>query len=180
MKVLITGGSGDIAKALAKELKRLNFNVDTPSSNELDVSNHDSVVKYFIGKNYDIVINNAGVIFPDPIKNSNYHKWVKTIEVNLIGTYNICVQALLSGNPKIINIASTSGLNGRANWSAYCASKAGVISLTESLVAEGIDAHCIILGRTNTKMRRALFPNEDQSTLRTIDSVVEEIICLLK
>ncbi len=180
MKALISGGSGDIAIALADKLKELGWEVDTPNARVLDVTDFNSVHDYMFKKKYDLVVNNAGVIFPDDIKSSDTFNWIKTIQVNLIGTFQIIRQALNWCNPKIINIASTSGLKGRAGWSAYCASKAGVISLTESMVEEGLDAHCIVLGRTKTKMRKSLFPDEDQSTLREVEDVVKEIICLLK
>jgi len=180
MKALISGGNGDIAQALKKQLEKLGWEVDAPSSAELDVTDIYNVDAMLCNHKYDLIVNNAGIIIPDNVRGSSPSIWSETIRVNLIGTYFVCRTALDWGNPMIINIASTSGLKGRAGWSAYCASKAGVISLTESLKEEGVDAHCIVLGRTNTKMRRELFPNEDPKTLRTINSVVKEILCLLK
>jgi len=181
MKILITGGQGDIALAIKKaiEAKYPDWLVYNPSKSELDVANEDSVERYFSSKEIDILINNAGVIYPDVVKSSDIGSWLKTINVNLIGTYLTTRFALEKGCQKIISIASTSGLKGRAGWSSYCASKAGVISFTESLVEEGIDAHCLVARRTDTKMRNQLFPNEDKSSLDTPESVANQIIELL-
>ena len=176
-RALITGGEGDIAQAIKKKLK--GWEVDTPSSKELDVTSWYDVMEWFRTKDYDLVINNAGVIYSDNVEGSNVWDWIKTIKVNLIGTYLISRFALKNKDVTIINIASTAGVKGRAGWSSYCASKAGVISLTQSLKKEGVDAHCIILSRTNTKMRRKLFPDEDKSTLKTPQDVAKEIIKLL-
>src|SRR5207253_363462 len=74
--------------------------------------------------------------------------------VNLKGIWNV-TQALLphfkaQGGGKIINICSTAGRKGQALTPAYCASKAAVISLTQSLAAalgpEGINVNAVCPG----------------------------------
>ena len=181
MKTLITGGNGDIAQAIKKAIvkKYPSCIIYNPSKEEMNVSNYFSVENFLFQKDIDIVINNAGVIYPDEVETSNVIDWVKTIQVNLLGTYFTTRIALEHGCKTVINLASTSGLKGRAGWSAYCASKAGVINFTQSLQEEGINAHCLIVRRTNTKMRNRLFPNEDKDTLDTPEEVAEKIIGLL-
>lgn len=177
MKIVITGGEGDIAKAIAKKIKG---KVYLPSKEELNVILLQKVKNYFAEIKPDILINCAGFISPGLIKNSDVLKWEKHIAVNLIGAY-YCARAVLNNNTKIIiiNIASSAGLKGRAGWSAYCASKAGLISLTQSLADEGVNAYCISPKRTATKMRKALFPKEDQKKLDKPEDVANVVADIL-
>lgn len=181
MRIIITGGKGDIAQAIAKILqtKYRNYQILTPSKDEMDISNSNLIDIYLSMNKPDILINCAGVIWPSKIEPSDISLWKKQIEINLIGTYLCSKFALENGAKIIINIASTSGLEGRAGWSAYCASKAGVISLTQSLAEEKVKAYCVSPGRTQTKMRKILFKNEDQTKLlnpNAIGELVADII----
>jgi NAD(P)-dependent dehydrogenase (short-subunit alcohol dehydrogenase family) len=90
----------------------------------------------------DILVNNAGITQTDftPTEETPVENWDKVIQVNLRGTFLCCKytgrQMIGGGGGNIINIASTAGFTGVARASAYCASKAGVISLTKSLALE--------------------------------------------
>lgn len=177
MRYLITGGDGDIAKAIAEKLEG---DVYAPNRDELDVSNIENVYNSVKELRPDVVINCAGYIKPDKVKESNQAEWIRQISVNLVGTYLVSKNALENGAKVIINISSTSGMGGRGNWSAYCASKAGVISFTQSLAEEGVRAYCISPHRTKSKMRKYLFPDEDQETLMTPDKVADVVLDVLK
>lgn len=152
---IVLGGNSDIAKAI----------MGIKATREMcDVTNINSVRQYLMENRATEVVNCAGVIYPAPIKFSDIEKWEKEIQVNLLSSYyvaKVCTEL----NAKMVFIGSTSGLKGRAGWSGYCASKAGLISLVQSLAEEGFDAWCINPSRTATKMRKKLFPNEDQSFL---------------
>jgi 3-oxoacyl-[acyl-carrier protein] reductase len=67
-------------------------------------------------------------------------EWERIIQVNLLGTYYVSravLPAMLDQNSgDIINISSTAGEKGFATGSAYCASKFGIMGLTESLLQE--------------------------------------------
>lgn len=168
MKVLITGGQGDIAQAIANYFNvRLGEKVEvlTPGKDDLNVSNDLMVRSYFSDRKIDVLINCAGYIEPKNILDSEIDIWEKHIFINLLGSYYCAKYALENGTKTIINIGSSAGIKGKAEWSAYCAAKAGVISFTESLAAEGHDAYCISMGRTKSKMRKKLCPDEDQNTL---------------
>ncbi len=90
----------------------------------------------------DILVNNAGITQTGftPTEESPVEEWDKVIQVNLRGTFLCCKyagrQMIADGGGNIINIASTAGFNGVARAPAYCASKAGVVSLTKSLALE--------------------------------------------
>ncbi len=88
----------------------------------------------------DIWVNCAGVSFITPFLECTEDIWNKTIDINLKGTFNGCKAAVrhmlpnTSGN--IINMASQSGKTGNSHYAAYCASKFGIIGLTQSLAVE--------------------------------------------
>jgi 3-oxoacyl-[acyl-carrier protein] reductase len=179
MKILITGGNGDIAQATAKRLRERGHNVLTPGRDLLDVTNETNVSTHLSFYKPDVIINNAGYISPGEVVLSNSPNWQHQVEVNLIGTYLCSKYALQAGAKQVINIGSSAGAKGKNGWSAYCAAKAGVERLTESLYAEGINATCLRIGRTATKMRRSLYGEEDPRTLLHPDDIakwIEEII----
>lgn len=164
-KIVITGGNGDIAQAIKKELED-EFIILTPGKEELDVTNIENVNKYFSDFVPDILINNAGYVVPMRMSECDIYSEKKAIDINLFGTFN-CTSAVLrkNGNAKIINIGSSAATKVHGTWSSYCASKSGVVMATKCWAEDGFDVICVSPGRTATKMRRELFPCEDQATL---------------
>ncbi|ROS01850.1 3-oxoacyl-[acyl-carrier protein] reductase [Sinobacterium caligoides] len=167
-KVLITGGGGDIAKAIISQLEQdeAEYEIFSPTRLELNVLDHNNVNKYVNDIKPDILINNAGYIEVNNIVGGDFNKDQQSIAINLTAVFNLSITAA-TFNPKIkiINIGSSAGTKPRGGWSAYCASKAAVIMATECWADEGIDTVCISPGRTVSKMRAKLFPAEDQATL---------------
>ncbi len=109
----------------------------------------------------DILVNNAALNHP-PIDIADFEPelWRSIIDVNLTGAY-LCCRAVLprmtsQKSGKIINISSIGGRRGGRGRGAYRASKAGLISLTETLAAEvhdaGITVNCICPGGVETEM----------------------------
>lgn len=166
-KVLITGGEGDIAKAIAHLLEeKKEYIIKTPGKSEMDVTSIEAVrslTEQFVP---DILINNAGYVVPQSIKNCDISKEKKSIEINLFGVFN-CSAAVLEKNPDalIINIGSSAATKVHGTWSSYCATKAGVVMATECWADDGVHVICLSPGRTETKMRKSLFPEEDANTL---------------
>lgn len=91
-------------------------------------------------KTVDILINNAGILKTGGILELPVEEWEQVFQVNVLGTYYMVHEILpliiQQGKGDIINVASTAGLKGAAKMSAYGASKAAVINLTESLMQE--------------------------------------------
>ncbi len=165
-RVLITGGNGGIAVAIKAELERNGFVVYAPGRSEMDVTkinSIDSVMSEFIP---DILINNAGYVVPQSIKNADLEITKKHIEINLAGTF-YCTEIALKYNPnlQIINIGSAAAIEVHATWSEYCATKAAIVMATQCWAEDGLYSVVISPGRTRTKMRKSLYPDEDQSTL---------------
>ena len=88
----------------------------------------------------DILVNCAGVSYVTPSLECSEELWDKTIDINLKGTFNCCQSLLRRMAPRnqgcIINMSSQSGKAGNSQYAAYCASKFGVIGLTQSLALE--------------------------------------------
>jgi 3-oxoacyl-[acyl-carrier protein] reductase/meso-butanediol dehydrogenase/(S,S)-butanediol dehydrogenase/diacetyl reductase len=117
----------------------------------------------------DGVVNNAGVASEAgaaPIASMEDANWYHTIDVNLNGPYlvsKVAVRALLAKGMggAIVNISSMAGRVGLANYGAYCASKFGLIGLTQQLAVEvakqGIRVNCVCPGSTDTDMMDGTF-----------------------
>ena len=178
-KIVITGGSGDIAQAIYKKLKD-RFEVYTPSKDELDVRWKTHIEKYMKHIKPDILINNAGYIKPERIIDLKWSSFFDHFYINVFGAVFCSKYAILNGCSLIINIGSSAGSKGKAGWSAYSASKAGLIRLTESLYDEGHPAVCISPGRTRTKMRSKLYPDEDVSTLLNPSDVADVVSAVIE
>jgi 3-oxoacyl-[acyl-carrier protein] reductase len=88
----------------------------------------------------DILINNAGIAAYKPIEETSEREWDNIIDTNLKGTFLFMRQVLpvmkKQGNGTIINISSGLGVEGEAGFSAYCASKFGVVGLTQVIADE--------------------------------------------
>jgi NAD(P)-dependent dehydrogenase (short-subunit alcohol dehydrogenase family) len=118
-----------------------------------------SVVEKF-GK-LDILVNNAAVFDMAPIVEITEASFNKNFSVNVFGTLftlqTAAKQMIAQGHGgKIINMASQAGRRGEALVAIYCASKAAVISLTQSagldLIRHGINVNGIAPGVIDTPM----------------------------
>lgn len=165
-KVLITGGNGGIAIAIKDLLELEGYTVCAPGRLEMDVTDVNSIEKVVSEFIPDILINAAGYVVPQSVKDADLTSTKKHIEINLLGTF-YCTQIALRYNPKldIVNVGSAAAVATHATWSEYCASKAGVLMATKCWAEDGLYSVIISPGRTKTKMRKALFPDEDQNTL---------------
>ena len=88
----------------------------------------------------DILVNNAGAGSLGLIVNQTEEEWERPMRVNLRGTF-LCSQAaakemITRKKGRIINISSISGKSGEEFIGPYCASKFGVIGLTQALAKE--------------------------------------------
>ncbi len=124
----------------------------------VDVLNTDAIRRAVEDHDPDTVINCAGVSNPGLIVDGHFEA---EIMVNLYGAFNVA--ACCPGITQV-HIASVSGLYGKANHAGYCASKAGVISLVQSLAMEGANAYAISPGRVDTRLRERDYPGEDPRT----------------
>ena len=107
----------------------------------------------------DILVNNAGIGRFGPFLELGIDAWIETIETNLSGVFYCCRAAIpvmkRRGRGSIVNVSSLAGKHPFAGGVAYCASKAGLNGLTESLMQEvrgdGIRVSCVLPGSVNTE-----------------------------
>lgn len=165
-KVLITGGHGDIAQAIKSLLEGEGYIVFAPSRAEMDVTDWNSIEAVVSSFEPDIIVNNAGYVVPRSVKYGDLLNTKKHIDINIGGTF-YCTEIGLKHNPElaIINIGSAAAIETHATWSEYCATKAAVVMATKCWAEDGLYAVVISPGRTRTKMRKGLYPDEDQTTL---------------
>jgi 3-hydroxybutyrate dehydrogenase len=89
-------------------------------------------------KRVDVLVNNAGVGGGEKVQGSDVSRWKHTIDTNLTGMYLVTRQVLplMSDGGRIVNMSSVLGRFGVAGYTAYCASKHGVIGFTRALALE--------------------------------------------
>lgn len=100
----------------------------------------------------DILVNNAGVTYRGSSHEMTQQEWEQLLAVNLLGPIQIAQRLipLLLARPEahVLNVCSLLGLCGISKFSAYCASKSGLVGYTEALRAEylgsqlGVTALC--------------------------------------
>ncbi|WP_422048697.1 SDR family NAD(P)-dependent oxidoreductase [Shimia sp.] len=127
------------------------------------------------------IVNNAGFTKPASINETDMADFQRTMQINLYAPFRFVQEALLRSHPleKVINIASTAGVNGRSGWMSYSTSKAAVINMSEVMREElapyGIDVVCLSPGRCATDLRKTLAPDEDPSTIMQPEHVADVI-----
>jgi NAD(P)-dependent dehydrogenase (short-subunit alcohol dehydrogenase family) len=113
----------------------------------------------------DILVHCAGILRskesgPNFLHQISVEEWEEVVETNLKGTFlsnrAVLPTMIQQRGGQIINFSSTSGLKGRAFDSAYCASKFGVIGMSEALAEEvrqyGIRVHVVLPDAVDTPM----------------------------
>lgn len=133
---------------------------------QLDVSIEEDMKNFInssIGKlgRIDVLVNNAGIHGPKGlIENIDSAEWVRAIEINLLGVFYACKYIIphMKKNKygKIINLSGGGATAPFPRISAYAASKAAVVRLTETLAEEcrdsGIDINAVAPGAMNTRL----------------------------
>jgi NAD(P)-dependent dehydrogenase (short-subunit alcohol dehydrogenase family) len=188
-RVLITGAANGIGRATAEffaaEGAKL-FLIDLPETGlptvadslstkvqveyrELSVTDDAAVsealaqmVSLFGG--VDGVVNSAGIVVVEPALEADLAAFRRVVDVNLTGSWIVCQAAakhmVSAGSGSIVNISSVYGFQGALSRTAYCASKGGVVNLTDSLAVEwgplGIRVNSVAPTGTRTQMVQKL------------------------
>jgi meso-butanediol dehydrogenase / (S,S)-butanediol dehydrogenase / diacetyl reductase len=112
---------------------------------EADVADADAVDGAFrrldgLLGGLDIAINNAGISIRHDFMDITPEEWRRVVGVDLDGVFYVAQQSarrmLAGGGGVIINMGSTSGMNGYPRYADYNAAKAGVIELTRTMAIE--------------------------------------------
>ena len=116
----------------------------------------------------DILVNNAGLAFcgEKNLWEIDDREWFDVIDVNLNAVYLLTSRALrrmveAKQGGRIINISSSAGRMGIPQYGAYCATKFGIIGLTQMLAIEaaphGITVNAVAPGSVDTDMMDGTF-----------------------
>ena len=181
-RVLVTGSSRGIGKAVADRLRADGFEVVTHSVRssgtdlQFDVSDREAcrkVIEADIEKNgsYYGVVLNAGVNRDNVFPGMEDAEWDQVLDTDLGGFYNVlkpCVMPMIAAHFKgrIVAMSSVSGLIGNRGQVNYSAAKAGVIGAVKALAVElarrGITVNAVAPGLIETDMSEALADMQDE------------------
>jgi NAD(P)-dependent dehydrogenase (short-subunit alcohol dehydrogenase family) len=144
VKIVLTGHTGGIGNAIyAKFAERgdavYGFSLPADITDRTEVAKFAGVVRWMAHGQIDALINCIGMYGAiDNVVDVDIEEWVKTLEVNLVGTVLMCkhfIPMLTGGHPKIINFGGA-GDKPIPAYSAYAASKSAVVRFTECLKEE--------------------------------------------
>ncbi|MCL4416571.1 MAG: SDR family oxidoreductase [Actinobacteria bacterium] len=140
--ILLTGASRGIGKAIFNKLQK-DYEIIAPTRRELDLSDNKSI-DVFIKNNknakIDIIINNAGINFPQWIEEMSDENIESTIQINLIAPIRL-IRGFVGNMKKnkwgkIINVSSAFGIVARGKQTLYAATKHGINGVTKALALE--------------------------------------------
>lgn len=179
-KVIVTGSSRGIGKAIAEALKAEGYEVVTHSVRSggtdlvFDVADREATrvaLEAWVEKNgapYGVVLN-AGIAADNAFPAMEDDEWDRVLRTDLDGFYNVLkplvlpmVQARNRG--RIIALSSVSGVIGNRGQTNYSAAKAGLIGAAKALAVElarrGITVNCVAPGVIETEMIDGIFAEE--------------------
>ena len=167
-RALVTGASGAIGAAICREFERHGaecVGVDVapgPGVIACDVSDEVSVGDAFDqaarGGPLNDVVHAAGIVSVGSVAEQSLAEFRRVIGINLVGTFLVAREAArrVEDHGAITLISSQAGLKSGAFWSAYSATKAGVLRIMESLALElaprGVRANAVCPGEVETTM----------------------------
>lgn len=180
---VVTGAARGIGAAIARTLHRDGATlvlVDIPAAGDhlaevanevkgtalqLDISRDDAgqrILEHASQRHgrLDIMVHNAGITRDKLLANMDESRWRSVIEVNIAAQLRINEALLASGNfrssPRIISVASTSGIAGNRGQTNYAASKAGVVGMVRAtapvIAAHGGTINAVAPGFIETEM----------------------------
>ncbi len=134
----------------------------------------------------DVLVNNAGIAAYKEIEKTTDKQWDDILDTNLKGTFLFMREVLpvmkKQGKGIIINMSSLLGVAGMANFSAYSASKFGVIGLTQSVADEAtgsdIRIYAVLPGAVDTQLSKDLGLEMKPSELLKPEDVARRILHL--
>lgn len=178
-----TSGIGLCTASLAKEFKAKVFT--TSASQGCDIRNYEAI-EGFLEKIYtqtkriDYVVNSAGILRMGKLSERAIEDIQEDIDINYTGSINVAkasIPYLKESKGSLQLYASSSYTRGRALYSTYSSTKAGIVNLAqalaEELVPDGIRVNVINPERCATPMRFKAFGKEPAGSLLAPEKVAE-------
>lgn len=158
--VVIADLNLDGANTVTADIKAEGGTASAKSLNVADPAQSRALVEEIVAEHgrLDILVNNAGIGLIKPVWETTPEEWDRIMNVNVKGLFFLtqaaCEPMRRQRSGKIINMASIAGRRGEALVAAYCASKATVISITQSVamaMAEyGVNVNAMAPGIVDT------------------------------
>jgi 2-deoxy-D-gluconate 3-dehydrogenase len=116
----------------------------------------------------DVLVNNSGIAVVKPLVETTMEEWRAILETNLTGAFTCCRAVgpalIAQRRGKVINVASVLGAHGLSGYTAYSASKGGLLALTRTLAVEwaryDVQVNAIAPGWFVTPMNAEAFADE--------------------
>lgn len=181
--MVVFGGSYGIGKDIAEICQNHKARVYSfsRSSTQTDVSRVEDIQKalkkvYNRENRIDFVVNTAGILDKQALKNMDYPTIERSIRVNYFGSVAVAKEAypyLQKTKGELLLFTSSSYTRGRSLYSLYSSSKAAIVNFVQALSEEWEDVriNCINPERTKTPMRIKNFGKEPDATLLKSEQV---------
>src|SRR3954447_13359173 len=135
----------------------------------------------------DVIVNNAGIMPVARLEDEDERSITRQIEINLHAVIHGTREAVRRMRPRgsghIVNIASIAGRSGVSHLSTYCATKHGVVGLSEAMRSElrgsGIEISVVMPGLVSTELTAGTKPYRG-FRLQTPEHVADAIVSALK
>ena len=146
-------------KSVADDDRVIGIRCDVSNSFEVEYLIKSTIDKF---KSIDILANNVGIVYVEKLIDTTEDEWDKTMDINL-KSFFLCTRSALPFMIKdksgvIINVRSGAGKTGFPDIAAYCASKFGMIGLTESVAWEAANYNIRVMaicpGEVDTQMQQ--------------------------
>lgn len=185
--VVVFGGSYGIGKSVVELCSDRGARVFaySRSTTQTDVTSRKQVraalrEAHHEAGSIDYIVVTAGVLTVSPLADAAKKQIKQTIKTNLTAPAIIAQESfefLSETHGSLTFFTSSSYTRGRAGYSLYSATKAGVVNLTQALAEEwgesNVRVNCVNPQRTHTPMRTAAFGDEPAETLLAADTVAE-------
>ena len=163
--VVVADIDGDAARQVVGHLEQsgasaLAVRVDVANEAEVAQLIESTVAEY--GR-VDYMISNAGIAIGGDSRDLSMDQWRRVLDVDLLGVVYGTVHAYRvmarQGHGHIVNISSLSGLIPQPGNAAYCTSKHGIVGLSLSLRAEGVDLGVKVSAACPGDMKTKIYDN---------------------
>lgn len=163
-KVLLTGASGEIGKAILNKFQQQDYTVIAPTRQEMDLSDVESIDRYMqtVPDDISVFIHCAGFNSPKEAADLTHQDILNTMQINTFSFHDMLRHLLPNfknnGNGYILGISSMYGLISRQKRLAYSASKHALNGMIKTLALElgqyNIKVNGIAPGFVDTQMTR--------------------------